>query len=38
MEEIGDGSENFALGSFAGAGSAKQKDRAEFHGASLCFS
>jgi hypothetical protein len=26
------------LGSFAGAGSAEQKDRAKFHGASLCFS
>src|SRR5256885_16924880 len=37
VEKIWDGAENFALGSFAGARSAKQKDRAEFHGASLCF-
>ena len=38
MKEIWDGAENFALSSFAGARGAKQKDRAEFHGASLCFS
>jgi hypothetical protein len=38
MKEIWDGAEDFALGSFAGAGSAEQKDRAKFHGASLCFS
>src|SRR4051812_5302263 len=37
MEEVGDGSENFALCPFARAWRSKQQDGAILHGASLCL-